>query len=176
METKPAPWGRIRAWAREQAKTYANGDERPLGGYLALISIYSTGTLGAGELIRRFGRRPPDRVSPWDVVQLSAATHKISRIIAKDPVISPFRAPFTTYEGVSGPSELKEEVRGHGFQHAVGELLTCPMCLAQWIATGLSVGLVLAPSTTRLAMSTFAAVSGADFLQHLYVRLQQATA
>jgi hypothetical protein len=50
------------------------------------------------------------------------------------------------------------------------------MCLAQWVATGLSVGLVLAPSTTRLAMSTFTAVSGADFLQHLYVRLQQATA
>jgi hypothetical protein len=175
VDTKLAPWGRIRAWARDQAQTYANGDERPLDGYLALISLYSTGTLGAGVLLRSLGRRAPDRVSPWDVVQLGAATHKISRIIAKDPVTSPFRAPFTTYEGVSGPSELKEDVRGHGLQHAAGELLTCPMCLAQWVATALSVGLVLAPSTTRLVMATFTAVSGADFLQHLYVVLQQAT-
>jgi Protein of unknown function (DUF1360) len=49
------------------------------------------------------------------------------------------------------------------------------MCLAQWVATGLTVGLVVAPTMTRLVMGTFTAVGGADFLQHLYVRLQQAT-
>ena len=37
------------------------------------------------------------------------ATHKLSRIIAKDPVTSPLRAPFTTFEGTSGPAELAEE-------------------------------------------------------------------
>jgi hypothetical protein len=30
-------------------------------------------------------------------------THKLARTLAKDPVTSPLRAPFTQYEGVSGP-------------------------------------------------------------------------
>jgi hypothetical protein len=29
----------------------------------------------------------------------------------------------------------------------MGELLTCPFCLGQWVATGLIFGLVLAPRT-----------------------------
>jgi hypothetical protein len=49
------------------------------------------------------------------------------------------------------------------------------MCLAQWVATGLTFGLVFAPGPVRLVMSTFTAVAGSDFLQHAYVRLQQAT-
>jgi hypothetical protein len=109
------------------------------------------------------------------VAQLSIATHKVSRLIAKDPVTSPLRAPFTRYEGVSAPSELREEVRGHGLRHSVGEMLTCPMCLAQWVATGFSIGLVFAPGLVRQVLATFTAVAGADFLQHAYVKLQQAT-
>lgn len=49
------------------------------------------------------------------------------------------------------------------------------MCLAQWVATGLSLGLVFSPAATRLMMSTHTAVAASDFLQHAYVRLQQAT-
>jgi hypothetical protein len=164
----------LRSWTQQQAETYRNGNDRPLAGYLKLMSVYATGTLGAVLAARKAGRVPA-RLSPWDVAQLAVATHKVSRLIAKDPVTSPLRAPFTTYEGLSAPSELEEEVRGHGLQHSVGELLTCPMCLAQWVATGFSVGLVFAPGPVRLAMSTFTAVAGADFLQHAYVKLQQAT-
>ena len=58
---------------------------------------------------------------------------------------------------------------------AAGELITCPFCLAQWVATGLAAGLVFAPRATRLVMSTFSAVAGADFLQYAYASLQQAT-
>ena len=47
---------------------------------------------------------------------------------------SPLRAPFTRFEGASGHAEVAEEVREHGgVKHAVGELLTCPFCLAQWV-------------------------------------------
>jgi hypothetical protein len=164
----------LRTWPQRQADTYRNGHDRPLGGYLRLMSGYAAGTAAAAALARLTGRRAP-QLSPWDVAQLTAATHKLSRMIAKDPVTSPLRAPFTTYEGVSAPSELKEEVRGHGLQHSVGELLTCPMCLAQWVATGFSLGLVFAPGPARLALSTLTAVAGSDFLQHVYVKLQQAT-
>ncbi|HET8590717.1 MAG TPA: DUF1360 domain-containing protein, partial [Nakamurella sp.] len=73
------------------------------------------------------------------------------------------------------PGELAEEVRGEGWRHSVGELLTCPMSLAQWVATGFGLGLLIAPRSTRVALATMTAVAGADFLQHAYVRLQQAT-
>jgi hypothetical protein len=165
----------FREWARKQAQEYSNGAERPLGGYLRLLSIYVSGTATTALAGRALGRSLPQRLSVWDVTQLAITTHKLSRIIAKDPVTSPFRAPFTRYEGVSAPSELHEEVRGHELSHAVGELLTCPMCLAQWVATGLAAGLVIAPAPTRLAMAVFTAVGGSDFLQHVYAALQQAS-
>jgi Protein of unknown function (DUF1360) len=165
----------LRAWARRQAAEYSNGDPRPLRGYLALMSVYSTATLGAAGLARLLGRSAPRRLAPWDVAQLAIATHYVSRLVAKDPVTSPLRAPFTRYEGLSAPSELDEEVRAHGLGHSVGELLTCPMCLGQWVATAFCAGLVLAPVPTRLALATFTAASGSNMLQHVYVKLQQAT-
>jgi hypothetical protein len=173
--TTSSPVTRVRGWLRRQGVEYRNGADRPLAGYLSLFSVYATGTTTAVVVARLLGRRAPQRISPWDLTQLTLATHKVSRLIAKDPVTSPIRAPFTRYEGVSAPSELAEEVRGHGLRHSAGELLTCPMCLAQWVATAFTAGLVLAPVPTRLAMATFSAVAGSDFLQHAYVRLQQAT-
>jgi Protein of unknown function (DUF1360) len=165
---------RLRSWPERQAEAYRHGADRPLGGYLKLMSVYAAGTVAASLAARRLGR-PVPRLSPWDVAQLGIATHKASRTIAKDAVTSPLRAPFTTFEGPSAPGELHEEVRGHGLRHSAGELVSCPMCLAQWVATGLSLGMVFAPAVTRLAMSTLTAVAASDFLQHAYVRLQQAT-
>jgi Protein of unknown function (DUF1360) len=165
----------VRGWLREQGRTYRNGSDRPLAGYLVLVSGYTAGTVGGGLLAKALGRELPERLGPWDVAQLTLATQRLSRTIAKDPVTSPFRAPFTSYTGTSAPGELAEEVRGHGLQHSFGELLACPMCLGQWVATGLALGLVFAPRLTRMTLSTMTAVAGADFLQHAYVYLQKAT-
>ncbi|HEU5270501.1 MAG TPA: DUF1360 domain-containing protein [Jatrophihabitans sp.] len=170
----PEPAAGLRDWFREQGRAYRNGEDRPLAGYLMLSGGYATGTVAGGLLAKLLGRRLPDRLGPWEVAQLAIATHRLARTIAKDPVTSPFRAPFTSYAGTSGPGELAEEVRGHGLRHSTGELLACPMCLAQWVATALALGLVISPRITRLVLSTMTAVAGADFLQHLYVYLQQA--
>jgi hypothetical protein len=177
--TEWRPLAAVGAWARRQADGYRGGADRPLGGYLGLLAAYAGGT-GAGAVwAARRGRRRTAavrrEVAPWDVAMLAMATHKLSRIIAKDPVTSPLRAPFTRYQGLSAPGERAEEVRGEGWRHSVGELLTCPMCLAQWVATGFGLGLLIAPRSTRVALATMTAVAGADFLQHAYVRLQQAT-
>jgi hypothetical protein len=59
-------------------------------------------------------------------------------------------------------------VRGSGPRKALGELLTCPFCVGQWVATSFVLGLVLAPRATRLVASTFTAVAAADFLQLAY--------
>src|ERR671921_339569 len=83
------------------------------------------------------------------------------------------RAPFTSFRGASGEAEIAEEVREHGgVKHAVGELLTCPFCLAQWVATGFVLGYVTAPRATRLAALTMTLVAGSDVLQFAYDALQ----
>ena len=160
-------------WARRQAAAYRDGADRPVGGYLALLGVYVAG-VGATALGGRLtGRRLPDHIAVLDLGLLGVATHRLSRTIAKDPITSPLRAPFTRYDGTSAAGELAEQVRGHGLQHSAGELLACPMCLAQWVASALSAGLVFAPRQTRLAMATLSAVASADFLQYVYALLQQ---
>jgi len=163
----------VTTWFQRQADAYKNGHDRPLGGYAVMMGIYGGGTAVTAALARALGRTPPDRLGPWDIAQLTVATQKLARTIAKDPITSPLRAPFTTYAGTSAPAELNEEVRGVGLQHSFGELLTCPMCLGQWVATGFMLGLTIAPKATRAVIATFTAVSGADFLQYLYAWLQQ---
>jgi hypothetical protein len=164
----------VRNWLRAQGREYRHGEERPLASYATLMSVYA-GATSVAALIARVRRRPvPVDLSPWQLAQLSIATFSISRLVTKDPVTSPFRAPFTEYDGLSAPGELSEEVRGHGVRHSVGELLTCPMCLAQWVATALYFGLIFVPTPTRAVLATFTAVAGSDVLQHAYVLLQQA--
>ena len=77
------------------------------------------------------------------------------------------------FEGPSGHAEVAEEVREHGGdKHAVGELLTCPFCLAQWVGTGFVFGYVSAPKATRLAALTMTMVAGSDVLQFVYDAIQ----
>ena len=101
------------------------------------------------------------------------ATHKVARLITKASVTSPLRAPFTRFAGTSGPAELAEEVRGTGLRKAVGELVTCPFCVGEWVATGLTAGLVLAPRATRAVAAVFVELTIADFLQLAYAAAQQ---
>jgi hypothetical protein len=132
---------------------------------------YTTFVTGLGALIRARGSELPNRVQWSDVALTAIATHKLSRLVAKDPVTSPLRAPFTRLEGTAGPAELKEEVRGEGAQRTLGELLTCPFCTGMWVVTGLSAGYVFAPRATRLAASGLAALAGSDFLQFARAKL-----
>ncbi|MFI6521108.1 DUF1360 domain-containing protein [Spirillospora sp. NPDC050679] len=161
--------------ARAEKREYAAGADRPLGSYLGTLTVYGAvaGTLGL--LMRRYrGGRVP-RVGPGDLALMTVTTHKIARMITKDPVTSPLRAPFTRYAGTAGPAELAEEVRHKdGVRHALGELLTCPFCTAQWVATAYAAGLAFAPDATRLAGATMTAVAGADWMQLIYARLQRA--
>lgn len=161
------------AAARAEKAAYTDGEDRPLGSFIGIIAAYCS-TVGAlALLVRTSGRRLPERFSPGDLALLTLATHKVSRLLAKAPVTSPLRAPFTRFAGTSGEAELSEEVRGTGPRKAMGELLTCPFCTSQWVATGFAFGLVLAPRTTRLATSVFAALTGSDFLHFAHAIAQQ---
>jgi hypothetical protein len=154
------------------ADGYAPGSDRPLAGYATLMGLYGAAvTAGAVALRRR--KQPLPAVQLADVLLVGVATHKLSRRMTKDSVTSPLRAPFTRYEGVAGPAELKEGVRGSGLRKAVGELVSCPFCISQWLATGFSFGLVAAPRATRWTASVFASLALADFLQFAYAWAEQ---
>src|SRR4051812_40652723 len=163
----------VRRWARTQKREYTNGEARPLAGDLGAMGVYVGLVTTAAAAVRASGRPLPERIPVGDAVLLTVATFRLARRIAKDPVTSPLRAPFTTFRGASGPAELAEEVREHGgIKHAVGELLTCPFCLAQWVGTGFVLGYATAPRATRLAALTMTTVAGSDVLQFVYDAIQ----
>jgi hypothetical protein len=164
----------IEATLDETQREYAGDSERPLGGYVRILATYGTVTLGLGLYLRRRRHLLPERLALQDIGLVALATHKLSRTLSKDTVTSPIRAPFTRYKGSTGPSELREEVRVHGKVKAVGELLTCPFCMSQWIATSFVFGLVVAPRATRLVASLFSALALSDLMQ--FVRSAMARA
>lgn len=160
-------------WARHQERAYTNGAERPLAGDLGAMGVYLALVSAAGAAVRASGRDLPERIPAGDAFLLTVATFRLARRLAKDPVTAPIRAPFTQFQGSSGHAEIAEEVREHGgVKHAVGELLTCPFCLAQWVGTGFVFGYVTAPKATRLAALTMTMVAGSDVLQFLYDAIQ----
>jgi hypothetical protein len=155
--------------AKRVQRDYAGDEDRPLAGYVGVMGTYSVLVGGLTLLGRALGARVPDRIGAGDTVLLGAATFKASRLLAKDAVTSPLRAPFTRYEEPAGDDELNESVPGKGHvEHAMGELLSCPFCLNVWIGTGLTAGLVIAPRATRLAATVLTAVGVADALHLLY--------
>ena len=141
----------------------------PLGSYLGLIALFNALFAGFLVVAKRAKRPVPDHIGLGDVLLLAVATHKLSRLLAKDRVLSGLRAPFTHYEGRGGPGEVEEDARGTGLRKAIGELVTCPYCLGLWVAAFFNYGLVLRPAETRLVGSIFTTLAIADFLQPLYV-------
>jgi hypothetical protein len=141
--------------------------EMPLSGYAGLMGLY-VAVFGTLLAIGARSGRLPDRTGATDIVLFGVATHKLGRIITKDWVTSPVRAPFTKYEKSLGGGEVAERSRGGGLRRAVGDLLTCPWCIAPWVASGLYAAFVVQPPATRLVAGVFASVALSDFLQHLY--------
>jgi hypothetical protein len=168
-----SPVERAREVVAEEKHEYEGDRDRPLGGFLAVAGTYAAAVTGGVVVLRRRRQALPERVAAADLALLTVATHKLSRLLAKDPVTSPLRAPFTRFEGLSGPAELAEKVRGTGLRKAVGALVTCPFCLAVWVATAFVFGLVVAPRATRLAASVLTAVTGADVLHLAYAALEE---
>ncbi len=160
-------------WARTQKREYTQGEARPLGSDLGAMGVYSSLVAAGVVAVRASGRELPERIPLGDVALLTVATFRLARRIAKDPVTAPVRALFVRFEGPSGHAEVAEEVREHGgAKHAIGELVTCPFCLAQWVGTGFVFGYVTAPKATRLAALTMTMVAGSDVLQFVYDAIQ----
>jgi hypothetical protein len=140
--------------------------ERPLAGYTALMAAFST-IFGGGILLADATGRLPRRPSVIDIALAGVAAHKVSRLIAKDKVAAPLRAPFAATV-VDGDGELVDEPTGTGMRRAVGQLLTCPMCVGQWVCASFVLGTIWLPRPTRAFESVFVADALSDFLHAAY--------
>jgi hypothetical protein len=133
-----------------------------------VMGIYAAATGAFLAWRQASGKGLPERFDARDIVTIGVATHKSSRLIAKDNVATPIRAPFTELEHGVGPAEVAERPAGTGLRRTIGELLACPYCLDIWLATGYTAALVAVPRTTRFVSATLSAVAIADFLQLAY--------
>ena len=166
--------GEAKERATQVERDYADGDDRPLSGYLRVVGIYGAAVAVLGTAGRLTGRRLVGRLDLADFALLSLGTHKMTRVIAKDAITSPFRAPFTKYTEPGGAGEVNEDVRARSeWGHAVGELLSCPFCLAVWTASGFMAGMSFAPRHTRVVATVFSITAVSDALQYAYSALKE---
>jgi Protein of unknown function (DUF1360) len=156
---------------------YANGDRRPLRGYVVLASGYAALAASVLALARRRQDEDRTRIGWDDLARTAVATHRVSRILTKDAIASPLRAPLTRYEGPGLPGEVTEQVapavKRQPVLHALAELVTCPFCAGQWVATVLVAGQIVAPRATRLLTGILTAAAGADALHFVHAGLQR---
>jgi hypothetical protein len=149
-------------------------DEQLLAEYAALLAFYiASVAVLTGAAIEQ--KRLPKRFSLFDLALLGMATHKLSRMVAKDRITGVLRAPFVSYIRSAGAGEVEEEPRGRGIQRGIGQLISCPYCTAPWCATALAFGFVFAPRITRLFAGILASVAVSDFLQRAYLAAKKNT-
>lgn len=159
----------VKDGAEQATAAYADPHEhRPLAGYSVLTAAFGTAFAGALVAAHRRGHELPERIETRDIVLMGLATHKLTRLIAKDRVTSFLRAPFTEYQDRAGHGEIEEKARGRGLQLAFGELIICPYCLAQWVAGAFALGTVAAPRLTRLLAAMWTAEALSDAAQLAY--------
>jgi len=147
-------------------------EEQLLAEYATLLGFY----LVSAAVLTGIGvqqNRLPRKFGLLDLALLGIATHKLSRIIAKDRVTGILRAPFVCYIRSAGSGEVEEEPRGRGFQRGFGHLISCPYCMAPWCATALSFGVLFAPRVTRFFARILVSVAASDFLHRTYTRMKQ---
>jgi hypothetical protein len=124
-------------------------DHDTLGQKALLVGLFGATALAGFTSLRSVGRSmPPTRFR--DLALLGLATNRLSRLLARDAITRPVRAPFTRLSTDSAQSEhVIEEPAGSGMRRVLGELLTCPRCTAMWSALGLTLGYTAAPRATR---------------------------
>lgn len=125
-----------------------------MAGFVALSALAS-----AEPLARRRGP-----TGPMQLLLVGTAAYRIGRMLAFERVATPLRGPFTaTVPDASGAGETVV-ARGRGPQWVIGELLSCPICVATWASAGLFAGLGVLPRFTRGLIAILAATGVAEIL------------
>jgi hypothetical protein len=153
--------------------TRRSGRPSTLVSYAAL-AVAHVAAVGWGlRALVRSGHPLPDRVEPMDLLVQGVATYQLSRVVSRDKITRFARAPVTDVDEQvpTPPGELAEHARApEGPSRVVGELLTCTMCLDQWVAAGFALAHARAPGPTRVVAAGLAVKSVADVLHLVYAR------
>ena len=137
--------------------TRPNPEQRERLAYVTLVGLF-LGMLGVFVSRERKERHVFDP-HPRDILLIALATFRAGRVTAFERVTEPFRDPVT--ETVPDAYEAGEYViaEGTGVRKAIGELVSCPICVGTWVASALVYGLRVAPGPTRL-VAAILGVSG----------------
>jgi hypothetical protein len=154
---------------RTLTEEYAPGaaEEVPLAAYATLVTIFSS-LVTAGLVLGARRRALPSKIVWRDIALLGIATHRVARLLTRDTVAAPLRAPFTRRMGKAGAGEQKDRPRGTGFRRALGKLLTCQYCADPWISLALTTAFVARPRETRILASGVTVATVSDFLHQAY--------
>lgn len=114
---------------------------------LTLVGIFLAATSAAGS--QRPGKA---KTSALELAMTGMAAHRIGRMIAFEGVAQPIREPFTATVPDESGADQTTVARGRGVRWAIGELLSCPICVGTWAALGLSIGLRVLPGPTRFVI------------------------
>jgi hypothetical protein len=134
---------------------------------LALVGTYSSVALLASA-----ARRRATLPSLPELVILGLASHRVGRMLAYERVGEPFREPFTaTVPDESGVDDTVV-ARGRGVRWVVGELVSCPTCVATWAALAMALMRRFAPGTTTVLIGSLATAGVAEVVNGLSERLE----
>ncbi len=90
--------------------------------YISLMGVFaSIFAITSREARRQYATRG---IAPLDLALVGLATYRTGRLVVFDKVAEPLRAPFTETEDGS------VQPKGKGAQAALGELFSCPTCIA----------------------------------------------
>jgi hypothetical protein len=156
----------------DEVREYDGDGDVPLPGYAGSLTAFALALATVTAVGRTTGRGLPERYAVSDIALGALATHKFTRLLSKGSVTAPIRAPFTEFDEPAGSAELNERARGGRVRRTIGELLTCPFCLGQWVGTGYVATLALSPKHARAWAAVFAITGISDNLQHVYARLR----
>ncbi len=149
---------------------YKGNEDIPLAGYAALMGAFVAVFVPMLIVASRRGRLPR-RWGFRDIALLGLATHKLSRILARDWITAPLRAPFTRLQKQAGAGEVQEVARGHGMRRALGSLATCQYCTGVWVAAALAALTVGRPRVGRTVAAVLAIVTVSDWTHRAYGKL-----
>lgn len=91
---------------------------------MGAFGAFVSGLAGA----RGFSKtRLPGKPKPGEILLLGGRRTNLPRLITKDLVTAPLRAPLVKFKEETGEGEVEEQsCREGGIEEAVGDLLTCP--------------------------------------------------
>jgi hypothetical protein len=130
--------------------------------YVALSSVFTA--LFTAFSLYEHRKAKKDDFTALDLVMLGLASYRTGRMVAYDKVFETERMPFA--ETVPDPTGAGETVvpKGTGFRYAIGELISCPICVGTWIAAILVFGLTIMPGPTRMFLKIMSGIGLAEFI------------